>query len=193
MSADGQVARVNSVTRTQAYFVRYALNLFSNFTYYLDDPVRGDQFEQADRRTVAGARVTHRMIGRVMSRPMEASVGVQIRRDDIGLVGLYRTEARSRFATLREDRVAQTSAGLFGQIEYQWRPRLRTTMGLRTDTYRFALGSARQSGGEASPHYTRGVASPKLSVVMGPWNGTEVYANAGYGFHSNDARSVLSR
>ena len=47
---------------------------------------------------------------------MENTIGVQIRRDDIGLVGLYRTEARSRFATLREDRVAQVSAGLFGQI-----------------------------------------------------------------------------
>ena len=55
LSADAQWAGVNSVTRTQAYFVHYALNLFSNFTYFLDDPVHGDQFEQEDRRTVAGA------------------------------------------------------------------------------------------------------------------------------------------
>jgi outer membrane receptor protein involved in Fe transport len=101
----------------------------------------------------------------------------------IGVVGLYRTEARSRFATMREDSVKQMSAGLFGQMEYQWNPVLRTTMGLRGDVYRFAVGG---------PPYMRGLASPKLSAVFGPWSGTEVYANAGYGFHSNDARTVLS-
>jgi hypothetical protein len=197
VSADSQWARVNSVTRSQAYFVDYALNLFSNFTYYLDDPVRGDQFEQADRRKVAGARVTHRTMARVISRPLEASVGVQIRRDDIGLVGLYRTDARSRFATTREDSVNQTSAGLFGQVEYQWSPLLRTTLGLRGDVYRIKAGPKAETTALVTPTFrsarphTHGLASPKLSAVIGPWNGTEVYANAGYGFHSNDARTVM--
>lgn len=196
LSADAQWADINGVTRTQAYFVDYALNLFSNFTYYLDDPVRGDQFEQADRRTVMGGRVTHRRITRLSSRPIESFVGLQLRRDDIGTIGLYRTEARSRFATTREDSVDQTSIGLFGQAEYQWSPVVRTTAGLRADVFRFATrapGSDPRTGtgGSRQGQDIRALASPKVSVVIGPWNGTELYVNAGTGFHSNDARSVL--
>ena len=89
LSADGQWANTNSVTRSNVYFVDYALNLFSNFTYFLDDPVHGDQFEQVDRRTVMGGRVTHRRLARLASRPIEASIGAQLRRDDIGTIGLY--------------------------------------------------------------------------------------------------------
>ena len=50
--------RGNAVTRATAFVSRYRLNLFSNFTYFLDDPERGDQFEQADRRWMAGGRVS---------------------------------------------------------------------------------------------------------------------------------------
>jgi hypothetical protein len=184
VSTDAQWADMNSVTRANAFFVDYALNLFSNFTYFLDDPVRGDQFEQADRRKVIGGRVTHRRMARFARRPIEHVLGVQLRRDDIGTIGLYRTQNRRRFATTREDSVAQTSGGIFAQSQYQWSSVVRTTVGMRGDTYRFdVLGHA----GE-----TRGLVSPKLSVVLGPWNGTELYVNAGYGYHSNDARAVLA-
>ncbi len=183
LSADGQWANLNSVTRANAYFVDYALNLFSNFTYFLDDPVRGDQFEQEDRRKVTGGRLTHRRLGRVGTRVMENLVGVQVRRDDIGAIGLYRTQHRARFATAREDRIAQSSVGLFAQNQYQWHPMLRTTLGLRGDVYRFNVRTHEPE--------TRALASPKLSVVLAPWRGTELYVNAGYGFHSNDARGVL--
>ena len=194
LSADGQWANTNSVTRSNVYFVDYALNLFSNFTYFLDDPVHGDQFEQVDRRTVMGGRVTHRRLARLASRPIEMSGGAQLRRDDIGTIGLYRTQMRSRLAATREDSVDQTSVGLFGQAEYQWSPLLRTTAGLRADVFRFKAGpkdgsSAPVLGSAASE--TRALASPKLSAVVGPWSGTELYVNAGTGFHSNDARSVL--
>ncbi|HUL18293.1 MAG TPA: hypothetical protein VLV29_03410 [Steroidobacteraceae bacterium] len=32
--------------------------------------------------------------------------------------------------------------------------------------------------------------SPKLGVVLGPWNHTTVFVNLGDGYHSNDARGV---
>ena len=184
LSGDAQWADANSVTRANAFFVDYALNLFSNFTYFLDDPVRGDQFEQVDRRKITGGRVTHRRMGRMRDRPIEHLLGVHVRRDDIGTIGLYRTQARNRFATTREDQVDQTSVGLFVQSEYQWSRVLRTTLGLRGDVYRFDVRGA--------PGATRGLASPKLSAVLGPWSGTELYVNAGHGFHSNDARGVLA-
>ncbi len=164
LSGDAQWANANSVTRANAFFVDYALNLFSNFTYFLDDPVRGDQFEQVDRRKITGGRLTHRRMGRMRDRPMEHLIGVHVRRDDIGTIGLYRTQARNRFATTREDRVDQTSVGLFAQSEYQWSRVLRTTLGLRGDVYRFDVRGDRGA--------TRGIASPKLSAGTGSmeWN-----------------------
>src|SRR5262249_13977439 len=64
LSAEGQWDDVDSVTRAVAYAVDYGLDLFSNFTYFLDDPLRGDQFEQVDRRGVTGAKA-----GREWLRP----------------------------------------------------------------------------------------------------------------------------
>jgi outer membrane receptor protein involved in Fe transport len=138
--------------------------------------------------------VTHRRIARFLSRPIESSVGAQLRRDDIGTIGLYRTQMRSRLATTREDSVDQTSLAVYGQTEYQWSPLLRTTAGLRADVFRFTAGP--KNGLSAPPigraeSHTNALASPKLSAVIGPWSGTELYVNAGSGFHSNDARSVL--
>lgn len=37
---------------------------------------------------------------------------------------------------------------------------------------------------------TDAILSPKISVILTPWARTELYANAGYGFHSNDARGA---
>ena len=92
--------------------LRNSLNLFSNFTYFLDDPENGDQFEQAERRTAAGGRVTYRRLGHFFERHTESAVGVQVRRDWLDPVGLYHTAARQRLSTTREDEVGQTMAGV---------------------------------------------------------------------------------
>ncbi|RYE52454.1 MAG: TonB-dependent receptor, partial [Hyphomicrobiales bacterium] len=83
-------------TTVSAYAIDYRLNLFSNFTYFLDDPVRGDQFEQADRRRVYGFQARRDFKSDWGERKMTNSLGFQARRDDIGNVGLYRTQGRDR-------------------------------------------------------------------------------------------------
>lgn len=189
LSSDAQWATGDASTRANAYFVNYALNLFSNFTYFLDDPENGDQFEQEDRRNIVGGRVTHRRLHTWGGRAAENVFGAQLRHDRIGSVGLYHTRARQRLSTTREDRVNQTSLGLFAQNEYQWSRFVRTTMGVRGDIFNFDVegDDALNSGSEAS-----GLVSPKVSVALGPWSGTEVYVNAGAGFHSNDARGATT-
>jgi outer membrane receptor protein involved in Fe transport len=186
-SVEWQRTRNNASTKVSAFGLAYDLNLFSNFTYFLDDPVNGDQFRQADHRFVSGGKITHRRLGQWGSRPVQHVVGVQLRHDDIGNVGLYHTVRRQPLETIREDRVGQTGAGLFGQNETQWTPWLRTLAGVRVDGYRFDVdaGEPRNSGTEHA-----GLVSPKGGVIVGPWHGTEVYVNAGLGFHSNDARGA---
>ena len=187
LSTDWQQTRGSGVTRVNAYLLRYRLNLFSNFTYFLDDPVNGDQFEQADRRWVTGGRVTHRRIGVVAGKATELVVGAELRRDDIGDVGVHRTVARQRLATVRQDAVTQSSSGLFVEQEIQWAPWARTSFGVRGDRYWFDVeaGNPLNSGLTSA-----GLFSPKAGAVVGPWRNTELYLNAGTGFHSNDARGT---
>jgi hypothetical protein len=186
-SADLQRGAGTSTTRANAYVLHYALNLFSNFTYFLEDPANGDQFEQADERVVAGGRISYRRLGRLGNLPTESAAGVQLRHDAIGTVGLYRTRGRERLTTVREDEVDETSIGVYAQTEIEWHAKLRTTLGFRGDLFRFDVASTLP---ENSGTTSDGVLSPKLSAVVGPWAGTELYVNAGFGFHSNDARGA---
>jgi outer membrane receptor protein involved in Fe transport len=85
----------HSETKIMAYGFYYDLNLFSDFTYYLVDPYKGDQFEQQDRRWVAGFDMRHTIFGRVFGRASETTFGMQLRNDWIHN-GLFRTEDRVR-------------------------------------------------------------------------------------------------
>ena len=187
--ADWQRTSGATSLRASGYAQRNSLNLFSNFTYFLDDPVNGDQFEQAERRITTGGRFSYRRLGRVFDRHAESSAGVQVRRDRLSPVGLYRTANAVRLSTTRQDRVAQTMLGLFAQAEVEWTRGVRTTVGLRTDTYQYRVTPDRLQTAPAADG-TASLVSPKFGVVFGPWAGTEWYVNAGTGFHSNDARGA---
>jgi hypothetical protein len=185
--ADYQHTLPQTLTRATAFVSKYRLNLFSNFTYALDDPTHGDQFEQADQRWVTGGRVTQTRKALWGDRVGETTYGAQFRNDNIPLVGLFHTENRQRLNTIRQDAIAETTAGLFAENTLRWLPWLRTTAGVRMDGYRFDVSADHPVN---SGTHTSGVASPKAGVVLGPWTNTEFYVNTGTGYHSNDARGV---
>jgi outer membrane receptor protein involved in Fe transport len=173
--------------QTMAYWFKYRLNLFSNFTYFLNDPVHGDQFEQADDRNVYGWTGSWSKLGELFGAQTRNTLGFELRQDRIAPVGLYSTYRRDRLSTTREDDVVEGSAGIYAQNDTQWTDWFRSILGLRYDWYRFKVDSMtpRNSG-----NVTSGITSPKASLVFGPWAKTEYFLNAGYGFHSNDARGV---
>ena len=177
-----------SSTRVTGYAVAYSLDLFSDFTYFLNDPVHGDQIEQADRRATYGGRVTHRRASRWGDRAVQNTVGVQLRTDDIMNVALYHTEARVRLQTESQASVVETEGGVFAQNEVEWTPWLRTMAGLRADAAWFTVNDALDA--RNSGRSNASLVSPKGGVTFGPWRGTEFYVNAGTGFHSNDARGT---
>jgi len=178
----------DDVWRANAYGLRYTLDLFSNFTYFLDKPERGDEFEQAEKRWVAGGEAAREWNNRQVFGVMNDFVlGVQTRHDWIDPIGLFKTDARQRFDTVREDRVYEGSVGLFAEATSHWTDWFRTVVGLRGDYFWFETGSndSRNSGEES-----KGLINPKFSAIFGPWQETELYLNFGTGFHSNDARGV---
>ena len=166
------------------------LDLWSNFQYALNDPVRGDQFLQRERRTAGGFSGSHAVHAQWGGREVINTVGVQVRHDRLAPVGLYSTQARETLATVREDKVRQTSAGLWLQNEIRWQDWLRSIAGLRSDAYRFAVDAHQVAN---SGTVDARMVSPKLALVFGPWRKTEFYFNYGHGFHSNDARGSTMR
>jgi hypothetical protein len=175
--------------KASAYAMDYHLELFSNFTYALD-PVNGDQFEQYDDRRVYGGTFEYAWPASLTAAPGSLRAGLELRHDDIGPVGLYLTTARERRETVREDDVRQTSWSAYAAHDQRWNDWLRTELGVRFDYFDFEVDSnLLANSGNASDS----IASPKLTLVLGPWVDTEVFVNFGRGFHSNDARGTTIR
>jgi len=190
LSAEWHARDNNGETKVSAYAMRYALQLFSNFTYAMDRPITGDQFSQRDDRNIFGAKVSkswNHMLGSLDAR---SELGAQLRNDRIH-VGLYPTQARHILDTTRLDDVRETLLGVYGQSTLGLTPWLRTIVGLRADTAQFAVKSLTQAANSGTTQAS--LLSPKLSFVAGPWQKTEFFFNTGKGFHSNDARGTTAR
>ncbi|MDR7332893.1 TonB-dependent receptor domain-containing protein [Roseateles asaccharophilus] len=190
LSAEWQGDVDGRVTRVAAYALHYQLSLFSNFTYALERPDTGDQFSQQDDRDVWGLSASHALPLQLAGRPARAELGVQVRHDR-ARVGLFDTQARAVIGTTRDDRVRETLAGAWGELGVEWTPWLRSIVGARADTARFQVDSLSNAANSGRARQT--LVSPKASLVLGPWRRTELFVNAGQGFHSNDARGVTAR
>jgi hypothetical protein len=187
VSLDRHKALANGgVFHMDVYAIRYRLRLFSNFTYFLDDPVNGDQFEQSDSRTVVGLTPSWIFTGKWDGRQMTHKFGLDARRDAID-VALYNTAQRQQLATVLSDKVAQTGAGLYYENTLQWSDTFRSIAGVREDYYNARVDSdlAANSGTTRDR-----ITSPKLNLIFGPFGKTEYFLNYGQGFHSNDARGT---
>lgn len=186
LTADWTAALGSGQSKALLYAIDYDLDLISNFSYFTD-PENGDQFQQIDQRRVYGGDWSWRSSFGWLGREQDFAAGVQVRHDDIGKVGLYRTIARERFDTVREDAVKHTSYGVYSSIDSRWSDSIRTTVGLRADRFEFDVGAGlAANSGQGSDS----IVSPKFALVLGPWSKTEFFFNAGKGFHSNDARGT---
>jgi len=173
----------------QAYAIDYRLDLFSNFTYALDAG-NGDQFEQFDDRRVYGGQLTWARPIELMGLSHELDLGFEWRRDDIDTVGLYKTVARRRIETTREDNVTQSSYSAYSTLKTQWSEHVRTEVGMRADLFDFEVRSSLAANSGSADD---SIVSPKFSLILGPWQETELFVNVGKGFHSNDARGTTIR
>ncbi len=177
-------------TNANVYAIYYRLRLFSNFTYFLDDPVNGDQFEQDDERVIIGGAVAHELSHELFGLPQTATFGIQMRTDTIPEVALRKTSARQEISTVREDEVLESTVGVYAKNEVRVTDKFRVNGGVRGDLFYFDVDS---SIDENSGDDVEGKISPKGGIVVGPWNKTELYVNGGLGFHSNDARGTTIR
>jgi hypothetical protein len=181
--------RADAATKLSAYIIRNQLDLWSNFTYFMNDPVHGDQFAQPDRRVTAGVNALHTWhVHRNDVLTSDLSVGLQAQNDNI-FNALLHTQARQTLDATRQDHIVETSRAAWIESATRWGELVRAIVGLRADGYRFKVRSslAGHSGSAADT-----LLSPSLNLVFGLWKSSELYLNYGQGFHSNDARGAVT-
>ena len=176
------------VTQMNLYTLHSNLALFSNFTYFLDDPVNGDQFSQVDKRFQSAMNINHLWSNTIKGIEIEHMVGVQFQNDVIDN-GLLSTKERQILSATRRDHIHQNSVGIYYQNSVQWLDKFRSVIGVRSDHYWFNVNSNLNIN---SGNRYDSMTNPKLSLIFGPWVQTEFYFNYGSGFHSNDARGTTS-
>ncbi len=165
-----------------AFASRYGLRLFSNFTYFLNDPTNGDQFEQLDRRNIFGGNIVWDFLD---LEKLSLRYGAELRADIVKNAGLYSTRYRTRTSTIRQDAVDWLSLGSFIEAELDISRTFRAIFGLRGDYTQYEVEAFRKinsGSGEGS------ILSPKFSLIYSLNERAELYANYGTGFHSNDVR-----
>jgi hypothetical protein len=181
-------ADADSSSRLTAYLIRNQLDLYSNFTYFMDDPVNGDQFSQPDRRVTSGLDASHTWHTHHGEVGSDIELGLTVQNDNV-FNALNNTRARQTISTTRRDHVVESSVGAHAEVETRWSPSFRSVAGARFDAYRFKVDSDRvENTGKSNAH----LASPSLSLVYAGLKATELYFNAGRGFHSNDARGTVT-
>jgi hydrogenase/urease accessory protein HupE len=208
----------SSETKLMAYSVYSKLNLYSNFTYFLDDNENtnpagcaglnglqagnrfdpalfnncGDQFGQPDDRWTTGFKGSHTIFHKLGAADSETTVGLQIRNDNIQNA-LTKTHGQRQYDITREDTLWVSSISAYGENKTRWNDWFRSTLGVRFDGFRFDISKSAGTTGlrpENANETYDGLVSPKLSLAFGPWADTEFYLNGGMGYHSNDARGI---
>ena len=175
-------------TEILVYGVKYDLDLYSNFTYFIDD-TDGDQIRQRDDRIYGGLNAKHTRRSEFSGHATETSLGLQFRDDAVDVL-LARTHRRAPVGTIRADEVNEATLAPWLENKTTWSEKIRTVAGARYDTVWYDVQSdnplniAKRSGSKLSP---------KLSLIFGPWADTELYLQGGYGFHSADARGTTAR
>jgi hypothetical protein len=164
------------------YLQRYTLKIFSNFTYFLRDPIKGDQFEQSDDRWIGGGSVTRIWPSKLLGFTLRT--GLEVRDDYINKVALYDTYQRQILSTVRSDRVNEYSGTVWSDASRSFGP-VRISAGLRLDD---AGGNVRSDDPRNSGTTNDILLSPKFTAAWKLSPSIELYADAGQGFHTNDIR-----
>src|SRR5262245_48639211 len=185
--------RVNETDtlKIHGYGQYYQLNLFSNFTFFLNDPVNGDEIQQVDtNRAVAGTDILYEHRSTLFGAPLTSAAGFQFRVDTPRVI-LAHTVDRHLLGRTQDVNIFETSYSPLVKFDYTPWPWFRLVTGARGDIFNFNVKN--NLIGETGPQgsQTKAIPSAKLNTIFGPWYQTEFFANFGTGFHSNDARSVV--
>ncbi len=177
-----------------AYLLSYRFTLYSNFTFFSEDPVHGDQIEQNDDRTVAGAEIRFRKQFELGGARFTTSLGAQLRADGIDK-SLHHDQARERIEERDRTHIDEGQIGVYVEQDARLRRWLRLVLGARGQWIDVNVDDLREdlraTGNRSSGAQGQMQLLPKLTAIVSPIDGVDLFAHYGRGFHSNDARGVV--
>ena len=175
----------------QIFYSRYKFELYSNFTFFKEDPINGDQIRQKESRNIVGYNGSYQKefyIGKIKT---ETKTGVQVRYDVIDNIELTRTKDRTiNTAAIMLGNVNEMNAGAYYSQRFSFSKKLDITGALRGDyfTNRYDDKLASQT---LSTNST--ILSPKLNFNYRVNDKIQLYLYNGRGFHSNDTRVAVQQ
>lgn len=170
------------VDRFQVYAGASALTRWSDYTYFLRDPERGDQLEQGDRRLFLGLELSREWRPRPgLGLEWEHLAGYQARTDRVGAAEVYATVDRARLAPLVQADATLRHQALFGRSTVHLGRGWRAWAGLRLDSQDNGVGGNLPATWNRSGHSAT-LGSPKLGLAYRPGLDTEFSLSHGLGF-----------
>ncbi len=188
------VTKVNedgSTFRNQVFFSNYNFELFSNFTYFLNDEIDGDAIVQKESRNIYGYNGSYQNDFLVNGKKLRTETGLSIRYDDISDRELSNVKARYTFLNARVlSDIDQANAGLYTNLFYDISPKWNVNIGLRADAFSFQLADKLDSLYQKQTA-SASILNPKFNLYYNVNSNLQIYFKSGSGFHSNQAQVVV--
>lgn len=182
-----------SAIHNQFYYTRYNFELYSNFTLFLNNPTDGDLIRQKEDRTMLGYNGSYNRTDHFINAEWRTEVGLNIRHDATDNSELSNVKGRQTLVKrLAYGDVEESSVGVYVDENIHIGNALTLNAGVRFDQFHFLYID------KLNLDYDRkiesaSVVSPKLNVYYKINKNLQIFAQSGYGFHSNDARVVVAQ
>ncbi|RMA65854.1 outer membrane receptor protein involved in Fe transport [Ulvibacter antarcticus] len=177
--------------QTEVYYSHYDFELFSNFTFFLEDPVNGDQIAQREDRNLYGFKTTLTEKTELSNFDFEYTGGIGLRYDDVNEIELSHTKNRQEIIDrLAYGNVDQINAFGFLNTEFDF-GNFKVNPSVRLDYFKFDYENFLSETYDNRSE-TKTFVSPKLNFIFSPNRKSQYYLKSGIGFHSNDARVVVA-
>lgn len=181
----------NTKFKTNAFYSHYAFELYSNFTFFLEDPIHGDQIKQKEDRQILGLNTSIVHDTNLGNTPLTVTSGLGFRNDRVEDIELSHTLNRSTILEhIQLGDLNETNVSAFVNAEFDL-GKFRIAPALRLDYFKFLYNDRLQKEYQNLSE-TKTIVSPKLNFYWAVNNNYQVFLKSGLGFHSNDARVVVA-
>jgi hypothetical protein len=177
--------------KTNAFYSNYNFELYSNFTFFLEDPINGDQIKQQEERHIFGVNTEISRTTYLGKTPVQLDAGLGLRHDIVNDVELSKTLNRQIILeNIQLGDINQTNVDAFVNATFDL-GNIRIAPSLRLDYFKFLYTDKLQTTYTIQSE-TKTIVSPKLNIFYDVQNNFQLYLKSGIGFHSNDARVVVN-
>ena len=172
----------------QTFYSRYKFNLYSNFTFFLNDPINGDEIQQAESRNIFGyaSKLNHKYF--FGNKTLYSTYGAGFRHDATKDSRLSNVIQRKFLGDIKLGDIKETNVYVFMQQQLNTGKWLFDA-GVRVDYFNFNYLD--KLNATQLPSQQKAIVSPKLNIQYTINKQVQLFAKAGKGFHSNDARVVV--